>query len=309
MDIIEQALNPGTRMPLLIQSREPGLPAADYAAARREHLLSRVEACGAVVLRGFAVPDAAAFGAFVEALRLAPMPYLYRSTPRTSVAGGLYTATEYPADREIPLHNENAYQRSWPHKIAFCCLQPAAGGGATPLADMLEVQRRLDPALLARFGRLGVRYDRVYHEGFDLPWTVVFQTSERAELQRFCQANQIEHEWLEDGSLRTRQVSQGTVIHPASGREYFFNQAHLFHPPASARKPAPTWWTPSARTACRATPASATASRSTTPAWPPCAPPSTQPRSTSPGSAATSCWPTTSRSRTAGAATPASAAC
>ncbi|WP_186172452.1 TauD/TfdA family dioxygenase [Burkholderia gladioli] len=230
MDIIEQALNPGTRMPLLIQSREPGLPAADYAAARREHLLSRVEACGAVVLRGFAVPDAAAFGAFVEALRLAPMPYLYRSTPRTSVAGGLYTATEYPADREIPLHNENAYQRSWPHKIAFCCLQPAAGGGATPLADMLEVQRRLDPGLLARFGRLGVRYDRVYHEGFDLPWTVVFQTSERAELQRFCQANQIEHEWLEDGSLRTRQVSQGTVIHPASGREYFFNQAHLFHP-------------------------------------------------------------------------------
>lgn len=230
MDLIERALTPGTRMPLLIESRDARLRAADYVAQQRDHLLAQVEACGAVVLRGFDVPDAAAFAGFVDALGLAPMPYLYRSTPRTSVAGGLYTATEYPADREIALHNENAYQHTWPRRIAFCCLQPAASGGATPLADMREVERRLGAELVERFARLGVRYERVYHDGFDLPWPVVFQTDSRAEVERFCAANAIRCEWLDDGALRTVQISPGTVVHPATGRRHYFNQAHLFHP-------------------------------------------------------------------------------
>lgn len=230
MDITEQPLVDGTRMPLLIESRRPHVSAADYAAHNRTHLLERLDACGAVILRGFDVPDAAAFGAFIDSLRLAPMPYLYRSTPRTSVASGVYTATEYPAERVIPLHNENAYQRTWPNKIAFCCLQPAVTGGATPLADMHEVQRRLGPELIERFARLGVRYDRVYYDGFDLPWQTVFQSSDKADVERFCDAQEIQYEWLPDGGLKTVQISQGTAVHPLSGRTYYFNQAHLFHP-------------------------------------------------------------------------------
>ena len=230
MDIIEHPLVDGSRTPLVIESREPAMRADEYVARNRTHLLAELDACGAVVLRGFDVPGAAAFGAFIEALDIAPMPYVYRSTPRTSVAKGLYTATEYPAERVIPLHNENAYQRTWPNKIAFCCLQPAATGGATPLADMHEVERRLGPALIERFARLGVRYHRVYYEGFDLPWQTVFQCNDKAEVERFCDANEIRYEWLGDGGLKTVQVSQGTAVHPLSGRRYFFNQAHLFHP-------------------------------------------------------------------------------
>lgn len=228
--IIEQALNPGKRMPLLMRAVDRGVSVADYVRANRAHLLERVDTCGAVLLRGFKVPDAEAFSAFVDALDLAPMPYTYRSTPRTRVSDGIYTATEYPADREIALHNENAYQRTWPNKIAFCCLQPATTGGATPLADMQEVEARLDSALIERFSRLGVRYDRVYYEGFDLPWQEVFQSEDRADVERFCTAHQIAFHWLEDGGLKTSQVNHGTLCHPRSGRRYFFNQAHLFHP-------------------------------------------------------------------------------
>jgi alpha-ketoglutarate-dependent taurine dioxygenase len=230
MNIIEKPLNAGARMPLLVQSLNQHARAAEYARVHRAHLLRQVEACGAVVLRGFAVREVEDFGAFVAALDLPPMSYTYRSTPRTSVTAGVYTATEYPADREIPLHNENAYQGAWPHRIAFCCLQPAATGGATPLADMQEVERRLGAQIVERFGRLGVRYERVYHDGFDLPWQEVFQTQSRQDVERFCAANGIGFEWLDDGALRTVQVRPGTVVHPTTGRTCFFNQAHLFHP-------------------------------------------------------------------------------
>lgn len=230
MTVTEQPLNPGARMPLLIQSRDPAASPADYAARNRDHLLKQVEACGAIVLRGFDLRDADGFGAFVGALDIPAMPYTYRSTPRVSVGNGLYTATEYPADREIPMHNENAYQRTWPNKIAFCCVQPATTGGATPLADMLEVERLLGPELMARFGALGVRYDRVYYEGFDLPWQEVFQTNSKGDVERFCDVNEIRYEWLDEGGLKTTQVSQGTLAHPCTGHVYYFNQAHLFHP-------------------------------------------------------------------------------
>jgi hypothetical protein len=230
MKIIEQPLNPGQRMPLLVRLLEGDVSAAEYVHAQRAHLLAQVDACGAVVLRGFRVPDAEAFSAFIDALHVAPMPYTYRSTPRTQVASGVYTATEYPADREIPLHNENAYQRNWPNKIAFCCLQPATTGGETPLADMHAVEAQLGADLIERFARLGVRYDRVYYDGFDLPWQEVFQSEDRADVERFCAAQQIACQWLEDGGLKTSQVSPGTQRHPLNGRTYYFNQAHLFHP-------------------------------------------------------------------------------
>jgi len=183
---------------------------------------------GAILFRGFEV-NRDSFGAMVDLLSGSRLEYVYRSTPRTSVADRIFTATNYPPDREIPLHCEEAYQRNWPMLLAFFCERPAAEGGETPLADIVKVTTRIGHQLVQRFRERGVRYIRNYFDGIDLPWTDVFQTNSRADVERFCLKYHIHFNWGRDGVLRTTQICQGTALHPDSGKELWFNQAHLFH--------------------------------------------------------------------------------
>ncbi|MBE1160652.1 TauD/TfdA family dioxygenase [Dyella acidiphila] len=228
----EGLLTAGRRMPYLFQSDGHAGALDRFVAEQRTHILQLLGEHGAILFRGFGTTHAQAFADFVQALGIETLDYVYRSTPRTSQGKGLYTATEYPADREIPMHNENSYQRIWPRKLAFCCVKAAESGGATPLADMLEVQRLLDPAVLDKFRRLGVRYDRVFHGHIDLSWQEVFQTEDRAQVEAFCALNDIRWQWLDDDVLKTSQTCPGVVRHPQRGEDFLFNQAHLFHPSA-----------------------------------------------------------------------------
>jgi alpha-ketoglutarate-dependent taurine dioxygenase len=183
---------------------------------------------GALLLRGFDVTRES-FGTVVDFLSGGRLQYVYRSTPRTAVGEGIFTATNYPPDREIPLHCEEAYQRNWPMLLAFYCEQPAAQGGETPLADMAKVTARIDPGVVQKFRERGVCYVRNYVDGIDLPWTDVFQTESRTEVEGYCKEHDIHFKWRRDGSLHTTQRCQGTAVHPNSGVELWFNQAHLFH--------------------------------------------------------------------------------
>jgi alpha-ketoglutarate-dependent taurine dioxygenase len=217
------------RLPLVIETTEPGLDAACYLTEHRAELDVLVLDHGAVLLRGFAVSSAAHFDAAVEAVSTQRLSYLYRSTPRTAIGRNIFTATEYPPSEEIPLHNENAYQREWPAHLMFCCLQAADLGGETPLADMRLVTRSIGSALLEKFAELRVKYLRTYRPMIDLPWQTVFQTDDPKQVGWYCEGHGIGYRWLDDQVLQTTQVCQGAAVHPVSGERVFFNQAHLFH--------------------------------------------------------------------------------
>ncbi|HLX06548.1 MAG TPA: TauD/TfdA family dioxygenase [Thermoanaerobaculia bacterium] len=200
-----------------------------YCDGARELLMARLRQHGAVLLRGFAVGGVAGFETALRRLFGELLDYSYRSTPRSLVASRIYTSTEYPADRAIPLHNEMSYTRSWPRKIGFFCMLPAEQGGATPIADSRGVLRRLSPQVRERFRAQGVLYVRNYGKHLDLPWQDVFQTGDPAEVERLCRHLGLDFTWGEDGRLRTRQVCQAVALHPDTGEEVWFNQAHLFH--------------------------------------------------------------------------------
>ncbi|WP_254896579.1 TauD/TfdA family dioxygenase, partial [Amycolatopsis sp. Hca4] len=87
-----------------------------------------------------------------------------RSTPRSNVAGNIYTSTEYPPAESIPMHNENSYSASWPARLFFLCDTAAETGGATPIADSRAVYRLLPEDLRERFAG-GVTYTRAFREG------------------------------------------------------------------------------------------------------------------------------------------------
>jgi hypothetical protein len=182
-----------------------------------------------VLLRGFEVSTAEEFARFFRDVFGPPLTYTYQSTPRTEIGRGIYTASEYPADQTIPLHNEMSYSTSWPAVIGFFCECSAASRGATTLADSRETYRRLPVALRDRFEKLGILYVRNYGATLDLPWQRVFGTDDRTEAEFRFRRQNLSYEWSADGDLRTWQVCQAAISHPVSGEKVWFNQAHLFH--------------------------------------------------------------------------------
>ena len=225
-----EPLNPEHKLPWLIR---PGLEAVDlvaWAAENRGWIQEKLDEHGALLFRDFEVGGLEKFQHFIEAVSGSDLlEYVYRSTPRTEVQGNIYTSTEYPADQEIPLHNENAYSRSWPMKVFFFCEKKSEEGGNTPIVDSHEIFEAIDPEIRQAFIEQGVSYLRSYGEGADLSWQEVFQTEDRAEVEAFCQREGIELEWLGGDRLRTRQRCQAVARHPKSGKWLWFNQAHLFH--------------------------------------------------------------------------------
>lgn len=220
---------PDQRILLLVQAPPGDRDLASFVQAHGQQIQSALLEHGAVLLRGFGVRNVEDFARFIDATGLERIDYVYRSTPRTAVADKIFTATEYPPQQEILLHNENAYQRDWPLKVAFCCLIAATSGGATPLGDMRQITAAIGPRLLERFAERGVCYVRHYRRHIDLSWQVVFQTQEPELVAEFCRAEGIEHEWLDSETLRTRQVAHGAAVHPINAERVYFNQAHLFH--------------------------------------------------------------------------------
>lgn len=228
-DIGVAALEQLGGMSLMLRPGLDGMRLLEWARERHDCIEAVVAAHGALLLRGLPVHSSKQFGELLAILfGDTLLEYSYRSTPRTELRGNIYTATEYHADQTIPQHNENAYARSWAMRIGFLCLQPAAGGGATPIADSRRVYQMIPAVVRERFERHGVMYVRNYSD-LDLAWSEVFQTSDRGEVERFCDTNGIGYEWLEDNCLRTVQVNPATALHPVSQVPVWFNQAHLFH--------------------------------------------------------------------------------
>jgi alpha-ketoglutarate-dependent taurine dioxygenase len=222
-------LQAGKTLPLLI---EPDTSATDliaWAKVNRSAVEAWLLCHGGILFRGFNLSTPEEFERFITTISGNLLDYSYRSTPRTLVSGKIYTSTEYPAQRSIPLHNENSYARDWPMKILFFSLRCAATGGETPIADSRLVYQRIPARIRDLFARKGVMYVRNYGSGMDLSWEEVFQTTIRSEVESYCHSSGIEFEWLADDRLRTRQVCQAVAQHPHTREMVWFNQAQLFH--------------------------------------------------------------------------------
>ncbi len=193
-------------------------------------LRETLHAHGALLFRGFAIDSTRAFQAVCAEVDDRPFAYVGGESPRTVVSGNVYTSTEYPAKLEITLHNEMSYAPRWPQHLFLCCLQPAAAGGQTPLADSREILRRLPQSVRQRFTDRQVTYKSHYHDGWGLgkSWQQTFQTDSKQDLEQHCIKYGIEYHWSEDG-LRTCSIRPATARHPVTGDEVWFNQADRWH--------------------------------------------------------------------------------
>lgn len=216
--------------PLRVRPGQTGVSLAAEIDALRSVVDHSLERDGAILFSGFSSEGVEGFQQFAASFGHPLLNYEFGSTPRSQVDGkGVYTSTEYPAHRSIPLHNEQAYTTEWPMRIFFYCAKAAVSGGETPIADSRRVFQRISPALRKRFEEKRLMYVRNYGNGLDLTWQQVFNTECHSDVEDYCRPRGIQCDWNEDGDLRTRQLVQGVAQHPRTKDWVWFNQAHLFH--------------------------------------------------------------------------------
>lgn len=215
-------------IPVVVEPAVEGVDLAAWAASNRDHVADLLLEHRALLFRGFNVNTPDALNRVIQATSSGELlEYRDRSSPRHEVGDKIYTSTDYPAEQSIFLHNEGTYWMKWPRKIYFCCAVAPPVGGQTPIADCRKIYRRISPRVRSHF--LDVMYVRNYNDGFGLSWETVFQTTDRAVVEEYCQRNQIEYQWKEGGRLRTRAVRPTTTRHPQTGELVWFNHAAFFH--------------------------------------------------------------------------------
>jgi alpha-ketoglutarate-dependent taurine dioxygenase len=223
-------LDPETRLPLVIEPAAEGVNLIEWVRGQRDYVADELAKHGGILFRGFNLSTVGEFETFIEAAFSASLRYTERSSPRSNVAGNIYTSTDYPPPETIFLHNEQSYNLTFPSKILFFCVTPAEQGGETPIADSRKVLARIPAEIRDRFLERGYQYVRNFGDGLGLTWQEAFQTSDPAAVEAYCRAHEIDFEWKEEGRrLRTRQVRRVLAEHPRDGQLTWFNHLTFFH--------------------------------------------------------------------------------
>ncbi|MEM8725189.1 MAG: TauD/TfdA family dioxygenase [Pseudomonadota bacterium] len=190
---------------------------------------------GALLFRGFDVPDPLAFDAAVEAYGEPGFTYedSLSNAVRNNVTPRVFTANEAPPTTEIFLHHEMAQTPIYPSKLFFYCEIAAEKGGATPLCRSDWVLERLAsaaPAFVARVEAEGVRYTNVMPGSDDAgsgqgrSWRSTLSVEDRAGAEARLRDLGYAWEWQEDESLRATTPVLPAIRELADGRKTFFNQ-------------------------------------------------------------------------------------
>jgi alpha-ketoglutarate-dependent taurine dioxygenase len=215
--------------PLVVQRQLENVDLVGWARDNRELIESWLLRHGALLFRNFNVDTVSHFEKFARVVSPELLDYRERSSPRTELARGIYTSTDYPADQSIHFHNEQSYTKSWPMKLWFYCAKAAEQGGATPIADGRKILGLIDPKIRDCFLEKKVMYVRNYGDGLGLPWQTAFQTSSRSEAEAYCHRASIDFEWKDGNRLRTRQIFDTIVTHPWTHEQVWFEHTAFFH--------------------------------------------------------------------------------
>lgn len=208
---------------------------AAFLATNKQAVDAALDDAGALLFRGFDVPDPQAFDAAIESYGEPGFTYedSLSNAVRTNVTARVFTANEAPPTTEIFLHHEMAQTPLYPSKLFFYCEIAAQKGGATPvcrsdwLLDRLESQA---PEFVARVEAEGVCYTNVMPGSDDAgsgqgrSWRSTLSVSDRDAAEARLRELGYSWEWQDDGSLRATTPALPAVRKLADGRKSFFNQ-------------------------------------------------------------------------------------
>ena len=208
---------------------------AAFLGTNKPAVDAALDNAGALLFRGFDVPDPHAFDSAIEGYGEPGFTYedSLSNAVRTNVTPRVFTANEAPPTTEIFLHHEMAQTPLYPSKLFFYCEIAAEQGGATPVCRSDWVLDRLTaqaPDFVARVEAEGVRYTNVMPASDDAgsgqgrSWRSTLSVADRGAAEARLKDLGYSWEWLADESLRATTPALPAVRQLADGRKTFFNQ-------------------------------------------------------------------------------------
>ena len=217
-------------LPVVVESIVPNLDLIIWVNNNYQLTQELLLKHGGILFRKFQVDNFKKFEQFIKATsKRQLLPYQDGSSPRTLLTDNIYTSTDYPASQTIFLHSELSYANTYPLKIYFHCIKPAERGGETPIADTRKIYDRLSLKTRDRFAQKQVMYVRSFGDGLGIPWPKAFQTSNKKDVEEYCQNNDIVVKWRDNNKLQTKQIRPAIVKHPQTKELVWFNHAAFFH--------------------------------------------------------------------------------
>lgn len=195
---------------------------------------------GALLIRGFnKLESAQDFEAAITAISPTLRDYVGGTSPREKVHGNIMTATYVPPSWSIPLHQEMAYTKNPPDRIAFFCKQAAEIGGDSTLGDMQAITRKIRPEIMEKFQQNGLQLRRTLlsaatlqnKPGVKKPWNEIFGTDDKDQIDGIAHEKGWRTEWLNEDTLQLwQEILPAIKTHPVGNQTVWFNQAHFFSP-------------------------------------------------------------------------------
>lgn len=239
-DVAITAYTPGDNFLLFLQPRTATLRSDPEAVrhwftANRNAIDALLTDSGALVLRGFAIPDTASFGALIDSYEAPDFGYTAGAAPRGQLAPRVFETTVAPANVVLGLHQEMAYLPNYPKRVAFYCRVAAVTGGETHISNFRRVTTEIDREFFHEIEQRGVLYTRnfrdksvvtgvAYLDIMHRSWQDAFSTDDRDKVIADCKAMGLEAKWLDDGSVSTYYRAPGIIHHPQTNERIWFNQ-------------------------------------------------------------------------------------
>lgn len=239
-DVIITPYTPGDNFLLFLQPRAAELRSDPEAVrhwftANRAAIDALLIESGALVLRGFAIPDTTSFGALIDSYDAPNFGYTAGAAPRGQLAPRVFETTVAPAHVVLGLHQEMAYLPNYPKRVAFYCRVAAVTGGETHISNFRRVTAEIDREFYREVEQRGVLYTRnfrdksivtgvQYLDVMHRSWQDAFSTEDRDKVIDDCNAMGLEAKWLDDGSVSTYFRAPGIIDHPQTKERIWFNQ-------------------------------------------------------------------------------------
>jgi alpha-ketoglutarate-dependent taurine dioxygenase len=221
-------LSPTRKLPLVLEPTADGIVLAEWNLEHRQWVEQMLLTHGAILFRNFNLPSPADFERAAKSI-YGELFADYGDLPRNAAGERIYESTPYPPDQMILYHNESSHLPVFNKKISFFCVTPAKQGGCSPIFDTREALRELPQDIVNRFREKGLMYVRNFSRGVDPTWEEFFHTTDRATVEEKLRAAGSDFEWKSDGGLRVINRTRGTVKHPDTKEELFFNQVQIHH--------------------------------------------------------------------------------
>ncbi|MBM9548541.1 TauD/TfdA family dioxygenase [Leptospira sp. 201903074] len=229
-----------TKLPLVYEPTEEKelLDLTNWVKKNQKEWREDLRTYGAILLRGFPVHEATDFQSILFATDEKLGEFYLGTSPRDQVVKHVFTASELPPHYPIMQHAEMSFLDNPPKLLFFYAEKASEFGGETPLTDLREIYKEIDPKIKDKIQKLGIRYRRRYDgpsttARFSLwktkRWDEMFGTTNLTEVNKISEENRFQLDWSGVDSLTITNEQSGFRIHPEAKTIAWHNHSQTFH--------------------------------------------------------------------------------